>query len=555
MIDPTDTQQWKELAEHSSELQVNSLKELLLGDPSRLEDLSFRFNDRYPWGDFYIDFSKQKITKETLNRLVALAYELELPKKINDLFNGETVNISENRPALHTALRGSKSSLDVERMIDAEFNRAYSFADAVRLGTWRGATGKEISTVVNIGIGGSHLGPLMTTTALKGYSGWKGDFCFVSNIDPSDIVSKLVDLDPESTLFIINSKSFTTKETIKNAEIAIKWLQEHLGSEEEVLNKHLFAVTADAEKAARLGIHEKNIFTIWDWVGGRFSIFSSVSLVLMIALPKLQFRMLADGARSIDNHFRSVDLSENIPVLMGLIGIWNRNFLGYENHAVLPYSEDLKYFPSYLEQLEMESNGKNTLQNGEKVTAHTSPIILGGIGTNAQHSFFQLLHQGTTIIPSDFIVFSVPPENTRYRAPKIFDQHEILVANCFAQSKALALGSSHNSNHHDADGNRPSTTILGKRLEPYTLGQLIAVYEHKVFTMGAIWNINSFDQEGVQLGKSIAEDIENAISTTKDYSSYDPSTRSLLSIYDEWKIPPDNLDQVKKIPRRRDISK
>ena len=537
MIDPTHSQKWKELSEHSSELRVNSLEELLIGDPSRLEDLSFRFNDeRNPWGDFYIDFSKQLITKETLNLLVALAYELELPRKINDLFSGETVNISENRPALHTALRSpGTSEVDVDDIIRSELMKAKGFASMVRDGGWRGATGKEISTVVNIGIGGSHLGPLMTSTALKDYAIWDGSLRFVSNIDPSDIVSKLEDLDPESTLFIINSKSFTTKETIKNAETAIKWLQERLGSGEEVLEKHLAAVTANAEKAAQLGIQENNIFSIWDWVGGRFSIFSSVGLTLMIALGGLHYEMLRDGARSIDDHFRSVDLSENIPVLMGLIGIWNRNFLGYENHAVLPYSEDLKYFPSYLEQLEMESNGKNTLQNGEKVTANTSPIVLGGIGTNAQHSFFQLLHHGTTIIPADFIVFSQPTREFLDRLSKSLPQHEILVANCFAQSKALALGSSHDSNHHNADGNRPSTTILGKRLEPHSLGQLIAIYEHKVFTMGAIWNINSFDQEGVQLGKSIAEDIENAISITKDYSSFDPSTRSLLSIYDEWK--------------------
>ncbi len=539
MIDPTDTQPWKELSEHSSKLEASNLKELLLGDPSRLEDLSFRFNDRSnPLGDFYIDFSKQKITKETLNLLVALAYELELPRKINDLFNGETVNISENRPALHTALRSRGTpEVDVDDIIRSELTKAQLFASNVRDGKWRGSTGKEISTVVNIGIGGSHLGPLMTSTALKDYVAWDGALRFISNIDPSDVVSKLEDLDPESTLFIINSKSFTTKETIKNAETAIKWLQKRLGSGEEVLRQHLIAVTANAEKAAQFGIQKDLIFSIWDWVGGRFSIFSSVGLALMIALGDLHYASLHDGARSIDKHFRSVDLSENIPVLMGLIGIWNRNFLGYENHVVLPYSEDLKYFPSYLEQLEMESNGKNTLQNGEKVTAHTSPIVLGGIGTNAQHSFFQLLHQGTTIIPSDFIVFSDPSNFVFNRLNQSVLQHEILVANCFAQSKALALGSSHNSNHHDADGNRPSTTILGKRLEPYTLGQLIAVYEHKVFTMGAIWNINSFDQEGVQLGKSIAEDIQNSIAMTKDYSSYDPSTRSLLSIYDEWKRP------------------
>ncbi len=527
MIDPTDSQHWKELSEHVSFLETLSLEQLLNEESSRVEDLSFEI------GNLHVDFSKQLITKETISKLVALGNELNLSEKINGLFTGEIVNVSENRPALHTALRFSEgSNEEVDRVVREEFDRASDFSLLVRSGKWVGATGKPINTVINIGIGGSHLGPLMADAALRPFRNETIESKFVSNIDPADIDSKLHLLDPETTMFIINSKSFTTAETITNAEAAIHWLKSSLGTEKNFLRQHVVAVTANPSAAVKLGIPKGNIFTIWDWVGGRFSICSSVSLAVMISVGPENFQLMLDGANSIDEHFRSTKLSENIPVLMGLIAIWNRNFLGYENHALLSYSEDLKYFPSYLEQLEMESNGKQFRVDGEKTTHHTSPVILGGVGTDAQHSFFQLLHQGTTTIPSDFIVFCKPPMSSdALPEDTMLKQHEALVVNCFAQSKALAVGSGRKSGELKSDGNRPSTTILGTRLDPYTLGQLVALYEHKVFTMGAIWQINSFDQEGVQIGKILAANIGNDLSLNGDLSDHDASTRSLLSLY------------------------
>ena len=529
MIDPSLSQLWKQLSSHASLVQEAHLKDLLVEDPSRVEGLSFEIDN------LYVDFSKQMLTKETLDLLVALGNELNLSEKINNLFAGEIVNVSENRPALHTALRLSNGSrTDKSRVIKDELDKAKEFSLLVRSGKWIGATGKPIEAIVNIGIGGSHLGPLMANTALRSFAKEKMECRFVSNIDPADIDSKLHSLDPESTILIINSKSFATAETITNAKTAITWLTDSLGSKKEVVAQHVVAVTANPDVAESFGILKENIFSIWDWVGGRFSVCSSVSLAVMIAVGPENFQLMLDGARGIDEHFRSTDLSRNVPVLMGLIGVWNRNFLGYGNHALLTYSEDLKYFPSYLEQLEMESNGKQTRLDGNKVTQHTSPVVLGGVGTDAQHSFFQLLHQGTIIIPSDFIVFCKPSISSDIlRDEIILKQHEVLVANCFAQSKALAIGSDHEANDHNSDGNRPSTTILGTRLDPYTLGQLIALYEHKVFTMGAIWHINSFDQGGVQLGKTLATDITNNLASNSDFSGHDPSTKSLLSIYEQ----------------------
>ena len=527
MIDPTDSRHWKELSEHVSFLETLSLEQLLNEESSRVQDLSFEV------GNLHVDFSKQLITKETISKLVALGNELNLSERINGLFTGEIVNVSENRPALHTALRFSEgSNEEVDRVVREEFDRASDFSLLVRSGKWVGATGKPMNTVINIGIGGSHLGPLMADAALRPFRNETIKSKFVSNIDPADIDSKLHLLDPETTMFIINSKSFTTTETITNAEAAIHWLKSSLGTEKDLLRQHVVAVTANPSAAVKLGIPKGNIFTIWDWVGGRFSICSSVSLAVMISVGPENFQLMLDGANSIDEHFRSTKLSENIPVLMGLIAIWNRNFLGYENHALLSYSEDLKYFPSYLEQLEMESNGKQFRVDGGKTTYHTSPVILGGVGTDAQHSFFQLLHQGTTTIPSDFIVFCKPPMSSdALPEDTMLKQHEALVVNCFAQSKALAVGSGRKSGELKSDGNRPSTTILGTRLDPYTLGQLVALYEHKVFTMGAIWQINSFDQEGVQIGKILAANIGNDLSLNGDLSDHDASTRSLLSLY------------------------
>ena len=527
MIDSTLSQQWKDLESHSSVLKEMTLKDLLFEDSSRTEDLSFEIQD------LCIDFSKQLITGETIDLLSALAYERGLSEKIHALFSGEIVNTSENRPALHTALRLSTGpSEDVSSIVRDALSKASEFSSAIRSGKWVGATGKPITSIVNIGIGGSHLGPFMMSAALRPYAEESITCRFVSNIDPAAIDSQLNLLEPESTLFIINSKSFTTSETITNAETAVQWARNALGSEDNLLKKHFVAVTANPEAAENFGVLKENIFPIWDWVGGRFSVCSSASLAVMIAIGAENFQKLLEGCHSIDEHFRSTDLSNNVPALMGMIGIWNRNFLGYGNHAVIPYSADLTHFPSYLQQLEMESNGKQIRQDGNRVVTQTSPVILGGPGTDAQHSFFQLLHQGTTIIPTDFITFSKPSLPVGNLSQEIvLRQHEILVANCFAQSKALAVGSDSGSEPFLSDGNRPSTTILGDRLDPFTLGQLVALYEHKVFTMGVLWQINSFDQWGVQLGKSLAEIIAKDLTETKGHSDHDSSTKSLLARY------------------------
>jgi glucose-6-phosphate isomerase len=527
VIDPTLSQQWKDLESHSSLLKERTLKDLIFEDSTRAENLSFEIDD------LFIDFSKQMITNETIDLLGALAYERGLSEKIDALFSGEIVNISENRPALHTALRFSTGpSEDVNSAIRDALSKASEFSSAIRTGKWVGATGKPITSVVNIGIGGSHLGPLMVSAALRPYAEENITCSFVSNIDPIAIDYQLNSLEPESTLFIINSKSFTTSETITNAEAALQWAQNALGSENDLLKKHFVAVTANPEAAERLGVLKQNIFPIWDWVGGRFSVCSSVSLAAMIAIGAENFQKLLEGCHSIDEHFRSTELSKNVPALMGMIGIWNRNFLGYGNHAVIPYSADLTHFPSYLQQLEMESNGKKIRQDGDRVSTQTSPVILGGAGTDAQHSFFQLLHQGTTIIPTDFITFckpSLPAGNLSEEV--VLKQHEILVANCFAQSKALAIGSDSEPESFLSDGNRPSTTILGNRLDPFALGQLVALYEHKVFTMGVLWQINSFDQWGVQLGKQLAEIITKSLTETRGHFDHDSSTTALLDRY------------------------
>ena len=527
MIDPTLSQQWKDLENHNSLLQGTTLKDLIIEDSVRTEGLSFEI------GDLFVDFSKQLVTDETIDLLVALAYELGLPEKINALFSGEIINLSENRPALHTALRVPEGvTADDNPVIRDALNKASEFSSAIRSGKWLGATGKPITAIVNVGIGGSHLGPFMVSAALKAYTEKSITCRFVSNIDPMDIDSQLSSLDPETTLFIINSKSFTTSETITNAKTALHWARNALGSDINLLEQHFVAVTANTQAAESFGILKENIFSTWDWVGGRFSVCSPTSLVAMIAIGPENFQTMLKGCHSVDEHFRSAEISINVPALMGLIGIWNRNFLGHANHAVIPYSTELAPFPSYLQQLEMESNGKQIRQDGSRVTTQTSPVVLGGIGTDAQHSFFQLLHQGTTIIPADFLAFCKPslpavnlPDEIALR------QHEILLANCFAQSKALALGSSSGSEPFSSDGNRPSTTILGNRLDPFALGQLVALYEHKVFTMGVLWQINSFDQWGVQLGKSLAEIITKDLTETKGHSDHDSSTKSLLARY------------------------
>ncbi|MBG02316.1 MAG: glucose-6-phosphate isomerase [Acidimicrobiaceae bacterium] len=531
VVDPTQTSQWKELEKHCSFIKENSLQELL-SDADRVRFLSIEADN------LFADFSKQLITEETVNLLADLAEHMNLNAKIDALFAGEIVNTSENRPALHPALRMPPESIveakeqNVVPLIHGMNERTFEFAMKVRNKKWLGATGKPITSVVNIGIGGSHLGPYMAYKALQPYSLNEIDCRFVSNIDPTDINTNLHSLDPETTLFIINSKSFTTSETSMNAQTALTWIEKTLGENTNAIYQHFVAVTANTKEAEKFGFKPENIFSTWDWVGGRFSVSSSASLAVMIAIGPDNFRKLLDGCQMMDEHFRTSEITQNMPALMGLIAIWNRNFFGFPNQAVIPYSKSFEHFPSYLEQLEMESNGKNIDQEGNRVNLETSPVVLGGVGTDAQHSFFQLFHQGTTIVPIDFIAFCDPtqPSNSLSQ-DTIRKQHEILLANCFAQSQALAIGSKTDNPNTSLGGNRPSTTILGDRLDPLTLGQLIALYEHKVFTMGAVWQINSFDQWGVELGKSIVNDVLDDLTSAGTNKDHDSSTASLIARY------------------------
>ena len=531
MVDPTQSSQWRILEEHCSSIQETSLQELLQ-DNARVESLSFKA------ADLFIDFSKQLITSETIDLFNALADHTNLEMQIDDLFTGQIINRSENRPALHTALRMPPSSSvkvadqDIIPLIRSVQEKAAEFAVKVRTKEWLGVTGQPITSVVNIGIGGSHLGPYMAYKALRPFCLSGIDCRFISNIDPADLDANLCSLDPATTLFILNSKSFTTSETLANAQAAVGWVEKALGKNSNVLEKHFVAVTANSEKAETFGFQPNNIFSTWDWIGGRFSVCSPASLAVMIAVGPENFKTILDGCQKMDDHFRTSNLTANVPALMGLIGVWNRNFLGFSNHAVIPYSKDFEHFPTYLEQLEMESNGKHVDREGNKVTLETGPILLGGVGTDAQHSFFQLLHQGTTVVPVDFIAFCEPSlASNNLSIDLIHRQHETLLANCFAQSKALAIGTETDKGNTSSDGNRPSTTILGDRLDPFTLGQLIALYEHKVFTMGVLWEINSFDQWGVELGKSLVDDVASDLTGTDTNKAHDSSTTSLIARY------------------------
>ncbi len=531
MNDPTQSLHWKALENHCSSLRKISLRDLLFEDPKRTESLTFEL------GNLFVDFSKQMVTEETIDLLVALANDLDLNNRIGELINGEPLNVSENRPALHTALRCPEGDITVDGenvipLIRSALEKSFTAAEKIRSGQWLGVTGDQIKAVVNIGIGGSHLGPAMVVSALSGYCDNDVRIRFVSNIDPSSLDTELRSLDPRTTLFIINSKSFHTAETLANAHAAFQWAQDGLDGSAEVIKKHFVAITANQDVAENFGIPAENIFPTWDWVGGRFSICSPVSFSAMIAVGSENFQSILNGCYKIDNHFRATDLKANVPALMGMIAVWNRNFLGHTNHAVVPYSTDLHKFPLYLQQLEMESNGKHVREDGSRVSTKTSPIILSGVGTDAQHSFFQFLHQGTEVIPVDFIAFSNPSLSSGSLDRELVSrQHQALLANCFAQSKALAIGSESSTETFSSDGNRPNTTVLGTHLDPFTLGQLIALYEHKVFTMGVLWRINSFDQWGVQFGKLLAETISNDLDNPTGFSDHDSSTKSLLARY------------------------
>jgi glucose-6-phosphate isomerase len=535
--DITATDEWAALTAHLEEMSAVSLRGLFDADPARGETFTAETDG------LYLDYSKNLLTGRTVALLVALARRAGLAERIEAMFTGERINVTENRPVLHVALRapaGTRIEVDghdvvpeVHRVLD-QMSR---FADRVRSGEWRGATGERITTVVNIGIGGSDLGPAMAYDALRDHADRSIEGRFVSNVDPTDVWEATADLDPARTLFIVASKTFTTLETLANAGAARAWLTAALG--EDAVSRHFVAVSTNAEKVAEFGIDTENMFGFWDWVGGRYSVGSAIGLSVMIAIGPAGFREFLAGFHAVDAHFRTTPFERNLPVLLGLIGVWYRDFLGYDTHAVLPYSHYLGRFPAYLQQLDMESNGKRVDLAGRPVRPDSGPVVWGTPGTNGQHAYFQLLHQGTTIVPADFIGF-VQPNHPGVGPADGPDQHALLMANFLAQTEALAFGKSADQvvaegvapwlvPHRTFPGNRPTNTLLAPRLTPFTLGQLIALYEHKVFTQGTIWGINSFDQWGVELGKVLAGRIVPELTAPAEPPlRHDSSTNSLI---------------------------
>jgi glucose-6-phosphate isomerase len=534
--DPDQRPEWSALDAHAYQLRSVHLRELFAGDAQRVERFTFDV------GDLLVDLSKQRITDETMERLINLATATGVPERIAAMFAGEPINTTENRSVLHTALRAGAADQfeaggeDVVPEVHAVLDKMARFSNRVRTGEWIGHTGRRIRTIVNIGIGGSDLGPLMAYRSLSPYVHPELEVRFVSNVDPANLFDATKDLDPEETLFIVASKTFTTLETLTNARHARDWLLAGLGDDSAAVAKHFVAVSTNAEKVAEFGIDTENMFGFWDWVGGRYSLDSAIGLSLMIAIGADNFRDMLDGFRTMDQHFRTAPLTENLPVLIALIGIWYRNFLGFPTYAVLPYSEHLDRFPAYLQQLDMESNGKSVRLDGSKVDYDTGPIVWGEPGTNGQHAFYQLIHQGTAIVPCDFIGFFEASDD-------IGNQHDLLMANMFAQSEALAFGKTSDEvsaevpdqdlvPHRTFAGNRPSTVIMAQQLTPSVLGQLVALYEHKVFVQGAIWGINSFDQWGVELGKALATQITSEFSSgNPDADIHDASTNALIARY------------------------
>ena len=527
---------WKALAAHHKQIQKLPLRKLFAEDAERGQ----RFTAEA--GGLFLDFSKNCITDQTLRLLLQLAGESGLRGKMDAMFSGEKINVTENRAMLHVALRAPKGASvfvdgkDVVPEVHAVLDKMAKFSNRVRTGEWKGHTGKRTKNVINIGIGGSDLGPVMAYEALKHYSERSLTFRFVSNVDGTDFVEATRDLDPAETLFIISSKTFTTLETMTNARSARYWLLAGLGGEAKAVVKHFVAVSTNAEKVSAFGIDTANMFGFWDWVGGRYSMDSAIGLSTMLAVGPDNFQAMLAGFHAMDEHFRTTPFEKNLPVLMGLLSVWNNDFLGAQTVAVLPYEQYLKRFPAYLQQLTMESNGKHVTLDGKKVNYQTGPVYWGEPGTNGQHSFYQLIHQGTRLIPCDFIAFG-------YALTPLGRHHDILLANVFAQAEALAFGKTAEEvkaegtpdwlvPHRVFEGNRPSNVILADRLTPEVLGQLVALYEHSVFTQGAIWNIDSFDQWGVELGKVLAQRIVPELeSETASKLKHDSSTNNLIRRY------------------------
>ncbi|OKI81514.1 glucose-6-phosphate isomerase [Streptomyces sp. CB02414] len=536
--------EWTALADHRKDaLPRPDLRELFADDPGRAERYVVRV------GDLRIDYSKNLVTDETLALLRELAAATGVFELRDAMFRGERINITEDRAVLHTALRAPRDAVievdgeNVVPKVHAVLDKMAGFADRVRSGEWTGHTGKRIKNVVNIGIGGSDLGPAMAYEALRAFTDRSLTFRFVSNVDGADLHEAVRDLDPAETLFIVASKTFTTIETITNATSARSWLLAGLGGEEKAVAQHFVALSTNAEKVADFGIDTANMFEFWDWVGGRYSYDSAIGLSLMIAIGPDRFREMLDGFRIVDEHFQNAEAPANAPLILGLLGVWYGNLMGAQSHAVLPYSHYLSKFTAYLQQLDMESNGKSVDREGRPVQWQTGPVVWGTPGTNGQHAYYQLIHQGTKLIPADLIGFARPVAEL---SDELKAQHDLLMANLFAQGQALAFGKTSDEvraegvpeeqvPHRTFQGNHPTTTVLATELTPSVLGQLIALYEHKVFVQGAVWNIDSFDQWGVELGKVLAKRVEPALTEGADVPGLDPSTAALVAAYRELK--------------------
>lgn len=538
---PTTTAAWQKLQAHYNLVQPQTLRDLFATDPERYQKLSLQFED------FLFDLSKNRITPETLDLLVNLAEEMELPAAIESMFRGEKINVTEDRAVLHTALR---NFTDAELLLDGEDilkdvrdvqQQMKTFCDNIHNGTLKGYTGKTFKHIVNIGIGGSHLGPQMVCEALKSYQQPNLEVHFISNVDGTDAAEVLKKLDPETTLFIIASKTFTTKETISNAHTARNWFLVQAKDQAHV-SKHFVALSTNTAEVEKFGIAPENIFRFWDWVGGRFSLWSAIGLSIACAVGYNRFEELLRGAEAMDKHFRQAPLRQNVPVLMAMLSIWYTNFFNCQTHAILPYDQYMRLLPEFLQQLLMESNGKSTDRNGKPVTYQTQPVIWGAAGTNSQHSFFQLIHQGTILIPCDFIAAAVSNN-------PIGEHQALLMSNYFAQTEALMKGKNQDEvrteleqknmtaedlenllPHKLFEGNKPTTSIMLRQLTPYNLGALLAMYEHKTFVQGIIWNIYSFDQWGVELGKQLATSIEKELLSDKQ-AEHDASTSNLIQYY------------------------
>src|SRR5215470_17694608 len=531
---------WSALASHYNETSKGHLRQLFADDPKRGQRMTIEA------AGLYLDYSKNRVTDDTVKLLLQLAEESGLRARIEAMFNGEKINITEKRAVLHVALRAPQdASILVDRKnvvpeVHAVLDKMADFSERVRSGAWKGHTGKRIRNVVNIGIGGSDLGPVMAYEALRHYSQRDMTFRFVSNIDGTDFAEAVRDLDPAQTLFIVSSKTFTTLETMTNAQTARAWAVAGFGGDERSVAKHFVAVSTNAPEVAKFGIDTANMFGFWDWVGGRYSMDSAIGLSTMIAIGPNNFRAMLGGFHQMDEHFRTAPFEKNLPVLMGLLSLWYNDFFGAQTVAVLPYEQYLKRFPAYLQQLTMESNGKHVTLHGVRVDYDTGPIYWGEPGTNGQHSFYQLIHQGTRLIPCDFIAFA-------QTLNPLGEQHDMLLANVFAQAEALAFGKTPEQvkaegtpdwlvPHRVFDGNRPSNTLLADRLTPETLGKLVALYEHAVFTQGAIWNIDSFDQWGVELGKVLAKRIIPELESKDEPKlTHDSSTNNLIRRYRQLK--------------------